>query len=133
MTDKTHEVSRSAEDAQNELLQTFYPRTRQIVENANAFGDSLRRSVSVLRNEKEWTQGHLGKQVGVSASTISRLEKGRGPRSFATEVEAGSAGFDSGPRPFRVDVGGSPLSASASKRRPERSARYGIGVRAMSN
>lgn len=78
MTDKTHEMSRSAADAQTELLQAFVPKTRKIVESANAFGDSLRRSVFLLRNEKGWTQGHLGEQVGVSASTISRLEKGRG-------------------------------------------------------
>lgn len=78
MADKTHEMSRSAADAQTELLQTFVPKTRKIVEGANAFGDSLRRSVFLLRNRKGWTQGHLGEQVGVSASTISRLEKGRG-------------------------------------------------------
>ena len=54
------------------------PEIRQIVQNANEFGGSIRSLVCRLRNENDWTQGHLGDQVGVSASTISRLEKGRG-------------------------------------------------------
>ncbi len=78
MTDETQETSRSAEEAQAALLQTFDPKIRQFVQNANAFGDSIRSLVYRLRNENDWTQGHLGDQVGVSASTISRLEKGRG-------------------------------------------------------
>lgn len=77
MTDETQETSRSAEEAQAALLQTFDPEIRQFVQNANEFGDSIRSLVYRLRNENDWTQGRLGDQVGVSASTISRLEKGR--------------------------------------------------------
>lgn len=86
MTDETQETSRSAEEAQAVLLQTFDPEIRQIVQNANAFGDSIRSSVYRLRNENDWTQGHLGDQVGVSASTISRLEKGRGLSGLDLEL-----------------------------------------------
>lgn len=68
-----------SEDLEAELIDGLTPEMRARVRRVRDFTEQVRRCVRRLRQERcNWSQRELAGRIGVSTSTISRLENGRG-------------------------------------------------------
>ncbi|MDZ7712070.1 MAG: helix-turn-helix transcriptional regulator [Rhodovibrio sp.] len=68
-----------SEDLEAELIEGLKPEMRERVLRVRGFAEAVRQCVRRLRQERcDWTQRELANRIGVSTSTISRLENGRG-------------------------------------------------------
>jgi transcriptional regulator with XRE-family HTH domain len=66
-------------DLEAELLDGLDPEMRARVGRVRGFAQEVRRCLRRLRQERcNWSQRELADRIGVSTSTISRLENGRG-------------------------------------------------------
>lgn len=76
-----------AQDAEAEVLREFDDATQKRVERIRQFADAIRRAIRNRRRQhRNLTQSELSKRLGVSVSTISRLESGRGIAGLDFEV-----------------------------------------------
>lgn len=76
-----------AQDAEAEVLREFDDATRTRVERIRQFADAIRAAIrSRRRQTPDLTQAKLAERLGVSVSTISRLESGRGISGLDFEV-----------------------------------------------
>jgi DNA-binding transcriptional regulator YiaG len=72
-------TAKSAEEADANVLNALDPQTSERIERVRAFADEVRDALRTLRrNAHGLSQGDLAERLGVSTSTISRLESGRG-------------------------------------------------------
>lgn len=68
-----------SEDIEAELIDGLQPEMRERVRRVRGFAEDVRRCLRRLRQEQcNWSQRDLADRIGVSTSTISRLENGRG-------------------------------------------------------
>lgn len=76
-----------AQDAEAEVLREFDDATRKRVERIRQFADAIRTTIRNRRRRHcNLNQSELAKRLGVSVSTISRLESGRGIAGLDFEV-----------------------------------------------
>lgn len=69
----------SAQDAEAEVLREFDKTTQQRMERIRQFAEAIRMAIRTRRRQhRGLTQAQLAERLGVSVSTISRLESGRG-------------------------------------------------------
>ena len=77
----------SAQDAEAEVLREFDDATQRRMERIRQFADAIRVAIRTRRRQHfRLTQAQLAERLGVSVSTISRLESGRGISGLDFEV-----------------------------------------------
>lgn len=73
------DTSKPAEEADANVLNALDPQTSERIERVRAFADEVRDAIRTLRRDAHGlNQGELADRLGVSNSTISRLESGHG-------------------------------------------------------
>lgn len=77
---------RGADEVEQRVLAQFEPETREKIQQARDFGDHLRQTIRRLRTQADKTQKEIAERLGVSVSTISRLERGQGLSGLDMEV-----------------------------------------------
>lgn len=76
-----------AHDAEAAVLREFDESTQRRVERIRQFADAIRTAIRNRRRHTcDLTQAHLAERLGVSVSTVSRLESGRGMSGMDFEV-----------------------------------------------
>ena len=80
------EAAIPAQDADAEVLREFDESTRSRVERIRQFGDAVRTAIRSRRQSYALKQAELAERLGVSVSTVSRLESGRGISGMDFEV-----------------------------------------------
>jgi len=81
------ETAKPAEEADANVLNALDPQTSERIERVRAFADEVREAVRTLRRDAHGlSQGDLAGRLGVSTSTISRLESGHGLSGLDLEL-----------------------------------------------